>query len=130
MVEMTSTPRASRTEMLNRILRTLQAESPDIEAAALMSEDGLLIASALPQHIEEVRVGGMSATLLALGARAGNELGIGQPEQVLIRGENGYAVLQTASSGTVLLVLATRNAKLGLVFLDMSRAVKEINKLI
>lgn len=130
MVEMTTPPRASRTEMLNRILRTLQAESPDIEAAALISEDGLLIASAMPQHIEEVRVGGMSATLLALGTRAGAELGIGAPEQVLIRGEHGYAVLQTASSGTVLLVLATSNAKLGLVFLDMSRAVKEINKLL
>lgn len=130
MVETTTPPRASRTEMLNRILRTLQAESPDIEAAALMSDDGLLIASAMPQHIEEVRVGGMSATLIALGTRAGAELGIGKPEQVLIRGENGYAVLQTASSGTVLLVLATSHAKLGLVFLDMSRAVKEINKLI
>ncbi|UJR85388.1 roadblock/LC7 domain-containing protein [Sandaracinus amylolyticus] len=130
MVEVTTAPRASRTEMLNRVLRTLQAESPDVEAAALISEDGLLIASAMPQHVEEVRVGGMSATLLALGVRAGNELGIGRPEQVLIRGEHGYAVLQTASSGTVLLVLATANAKLGLVFLDMARAVREINKLI
>lgn len=130
MDELSAHPRGSRTEMLNRILRTLQAESPDVEAAALISEDGLLIASALPQHIEEVRVGGMSATLLALGARAGAELGLGKPEQVLIRGDHGYAVLQTASSGTVLLVIATAHAKLGLVFLDMSRAVKEINKLI
>ncbi|HEY8430548.1 MAG TPA: roadblock/LC7 domain-containing protein [Sandaracinaceae bacterium] len=130
MDELSAHPRGSRTEMLNRILRTLQAESPDIEAAALISEDGLLIATALPQHIEEVRIGGMSATLLALGARAGAELGLGKPEQVLIRGDHGYAVLQTASSGTVLLVIATSNAKLGLVFLDMSRAIKEIKKLI
>jgi len=120
----------SRTEQLNRILRSLQAESPDIEAAALMSEDGLIIASALPQHIEEIRVGGMSATLLSLGMRAAAELQLGGLQQVLIRGDHGYAVMSTAASGTLLLAIATEHAKLGLVFLDMSRAVSEIAKVI
>lgn len=119
-----------RIEQLNRILRSLQAESPDIEAAALMSEDGLVIASALPQHIEEIRIGGMSATLLSLGTRAAAELKLGGLHQVLIRGEQGYAVMSTAASGTLLLVIATHQAKLGLVFLDMSRAVNEISKVI
>lgn len=122
--------RQSRIETLNRVVRSLTTESPDIQAAALVSEDGLLLASALPQHIEELRVGGMSATLLSLGARAAGELGLGRPEQVLIKGEHGYAVLTTASEGTVLLVLAGAHAKLGLVFLDMSRAVKEISKVL
>jgi predicted regulator of Ras-like GTPase activity (Roadblock/LC7/MglB family) len=122
--------RMSRTEVLNRILRSLQAESPDIQATALISEDGLIIASALPQHIEEVRVGGMSATLQSLGARAAHELSLGKPMQVMVRGEHGYAVMSTAAEGTVLLVLTTESAKLGLVFLDMSRAVKEIAKII
>jgi predicted regulator of Ras-like GTPase activity (Roadblock/LC7/MglB family) len=115
---------------MNRVLRSLTTESPDIQAAALVSEDGLLLASALPQHVEELRVGGMSATLLNLGARAATELGLGRPEQVLIKGSEGYAILTTASQGTVLLVLAGQHAKLGLVFLDMSRAVKEISKVL
>lgn len=122
--------RQSRVEVMNRVLRSLTTESPDIQAAALVSEDGLLLASALPQHVEELRVGGMSATLLNLGARAANELGLGRPEQVLIKGSDGYAILTTASQGTVLLVLAGHHAKLGLVFLDMSRAVKEIAKVL
>lgn len=122
--------RQSRIETLNQVLRSLTTESPDIQAAALVSEDGLLLASALPQHVEELRAGGMSATLLSLGARAAGELGLGRPEQVLIKGQSGYAVLTTASQGTVLLVLAGENAKLGLVFLDMSRAVKEIAKVL
>lgn len=121
-----SSPRRARIDTLNRVLRALTTESADIQAAALVSEDGLLLASALPQHVEELRVGGMSATLLALGARAAGELGLGKPDQVLIKGENGYAVVSTAAQGTVLLVLAGQHAKLGLVFLDMSRAIKEI----
>ena len=118
----------TRTEQLNRILRSLQAGTPDIEASALISEDGLMIASALPQHIEEGRVAGMSSTLMSLGSRAAGELERGDLQQVLIRGPEGYAVMMAAASGTMLLVLATKAAKLGLLFLDMDRAVKEIAK--
>ena len=118
----------SRSDTLNRILRNLQTESPDIEASALISEDGLMIASALPQHIEEVRVAGMSATLVSLGSRAANELDLKGLNHVLIKGNEGYAVMVNAAEGTMLLCLTTSSAKLGLIFLDMSRAVAEIAK--
>ena len=121
---------ASRTQELNRILRGLQTGTPDIEASALISEDALMIASALPQHYEELRVAGMSSTLLSLGTRAATELERGAVEQVLIRGQNGYVVMVTAAPGTVLLVLTTKEAKLGLIFLDMSRAVEAIKKIL
>jgi len=121
---------ASRSEELNKILRVLQTGTPDIEASALISEDGLMIASALPQHYEEMRVAGMSSTLLNLGVRAANELERGNIEQVLIRGEHGYVVMIAAAAGTMLLVLTTKEAKLGLIFLDMSRAVEGIRKIL
>lgn len=121
---------SSRIDELNRVLRELQTGTPDIEASALISEDGLIIASVLPQHVDEVRIAGMTATLLSLGTRAANELQRGTLEQILIRGGNGYAVVMAASTGTNLLALATKEAKLGLVFLDMNRAVKEIGKIL
>ncbi len=120
----------SRVDDLNRILRTLQSGTPDIEASALVSEDGLMIASALPQHVQEVRIAGMSSTLLSLGMRAATELGRGNLEQVLIRGSGGYVVMVKAKSGTMLLTLTTKEAKLGLIFLDMSRAVEEIDRIL
>lgn len=120
----------ARIEELNKILRHLQSGTPDIEGSALISEDGLMIASALPQHVEEVRVAGMSSTLLSLGQRAATELDRGDIEQVLIRGKSGYAVMVRASSGTSLLVLTTPSAKLGLIFLDMGRAVDQIRKVL
>jgi predicted regulator of Ras-like GTPase activity (Roadblock/LC7/MglB family) len=120
----------ARVDDLNKILRTLQSGTPDIEASALITEDGLIVASALPQHIEEMRVAGMSSTLLNLGMRAATELGRGDVEQVMIRGGTGYAVMVTAAPGTLLLVLTTKNAKLGLIFLDVSRAVESIKKIL
>ena len=120
----------SRAESLNRILRALQSGTPDIESSALISDDGLMIASALPQHVEEMRVAGMSSTLLSLGGRAALELERGELQQVLIRGDEGYAVMVRASRGTMLLVVTNKHAKLGLIFLDMSRAVGEISEIL
>ena len=120
----------SRVENLNKVLRTLQNATPDIEAAALISDDGLMISSALPAHVDEMRVGGMSAALLSLGTRAATELERGEVQEVLVRGKGGYAVLLTASRGTLLLCTAGATAKLGLLFLDMRRAVSEIKKIL
>jgi uncharacterized protein len=120
----------SRTDQLNRILRALETGAPDVEASALVSEDGLIIASALPSHLDEARIGGMAATVLSLGTRAAHELERGDVQEVLIRGGEGYAILISAGSGTLLLTLTTKEAKLGMVFLDMRRAVVEIKKVL
>ncbi len=120
----------SRRDRLNTVLRSLQSSTPEIEASALISEDGLMIASALPQHIDEMRVAGMSSTLLSLGTRAGEELSRGPMQQIIIRGDDGYAVMVRAAAGTLLLVLTTKEAKLGLVFLDAGRAAKELDTII
>ncbi len=120
----------SRTDQLNHILRTLQSGSPDVEASALISEDGLAIASALPQHVDEARVAGMSATLISLGMRAAMELERGDVQEVLVRGTEGFTVIVASGSGTVLMVMASKAAKLGLIFLDMRRAAQRIREIL
>ena len=120
----------SRVEELNKVLKRLQAGSPDVEAAALISEDGLMIAGALPQDLEETRVAGMSATLLSLGTRASTELRRGEIEEVIVRGEHGYAVMLNAGRGVLLLVIANENAKLGLIFFDMREAIGGIKRIL
>jgi predicted regulator of Ras-like GTPase activity (Roadblock/LC7/MglB family) len=111
-------------------LRELQASSPDIEASAVVSVDGLSIASALPQGVEEDRVSAMSAAMLSLGERIATELGRGTLEQVYIKGVKGYVVLMAVGEDAVLTALAREQAKLGLIFLDMRRATEDLSKLI
>ena len=120
----------NRTQLMVDRLRELQASSPDIEASAVVSVDGLSIASALPQGVEEDRVSAMSAAMLSLGERIATELGRGSLEQVFIKGEKGYVVLMSAGQDAVLTALAREPAKLGLIFLDMRRAVEDLVKLI
>ncbi len=111
-------------------LRDLQVSSPDVEAAAVVSVDGLTMASALPREVEEDRVSAMSAAMLSLGERIASELGRGNLDQVYIKGENGYVFLMAVGSEAVLTVLARKDARLGLLLLDMRRAVTDLTKLI
>ncbi|MCB9430867.1 MAG: roadblock/LC7 domain-containing protein [Ardenticatenaceae bacterium] len=119
----------SRTEMMVDRLRDLQAAS-EIEASAVVSVDGLIMASALPSGVDEDRVSAMSAAMLSLGDRIADELKRGTLEQVYIRGSAGIIVLMAIGEEAVLTVLARADAKLGLIFLDMRRAVEDLSRLI
>ena len=121
---------ANRNESMVKRLRDLQANTPDVEASAVVSVDGLIIASALPQEVEEDRVSAMSAAMLSLGERIASELGRGALDQVYIHGDNGFVILMAVGNDAVLTVLAREQAKLGLVFLEMKRAAEDLSKLV
>src|SRR5512136_2998317 len=93
---------STRTEQMVSRLRQMQAASPDIEASAVVSVDGLIIASALPNEVEEDRVSAMSAAMLSLGERISTELGRGNLEQVYIKGDSGFIVLTSVGEEAVL----------------------------
>ncbi len=120
----------SRNEQMVERLRDLQVSSPAIEAAAIVSVDGLSIASSLPQGVEEDRVSAMSAAMLSLGERIATELGRGMLDEVYVKGEKGYVILRAVGEEAVLTVLARQQAKLGLLFLDMRRAAEELSTIL
>ncbi len=120
----------SRADQIVERLRAMQIAAPDIEASAVVSVDGLIMASALPADVEEDRVSAMSAAMLSLGERIANELGRGGLEQVYIKGDNGFIVLTSVGEEAVLTALARQEAKLGLIFLEMRRAAEDLRKLV
>ena len=120
----------SRTERLAERLQELQMSTADVEASALVSVDGLIIASALPAGIEEDRVSAMSAAMLSLGDRIADELGRGALNQVFVKGAQGYVILMSVGEDAVLTVLAHQEAKLGLVLLDLRRTTADLAALL
>ena len=120
----------SKADALKTILNSLSASSGDIQASAVVSTDGLMIASNFPAGLDEDRLAAMSAALLAMGERTARELDRGNLDQVFIKGEHGNIVMLSAGNEGVLTTLTSQNAKLGLVFLDMKRAAQEIARII
>ncbi len=122
-------PKSRAEQMVDR-LRSMQASAPDIEASAIVSVDGLIMASALQQGVEEDRVSAMSAAMLSLGERISGELGRGNLEQVYIKGASGSILLTSVGVEAVLTALTRQQAKLGLIFLEMRRAAEDLAKLV
>ncbi len=120
----------SRRDLLVGRLRDLQLTTPDVEASAVVSVDGLTIAASLPADVEEDRVAAMSAAMLSLGERIASELGRGVLDEVYIHGNDGYVLLMSVGGEAVLTVLTRRQAKLGLIFLEMRRAAEDLERLV
>ena len=120
----------SRTEMMVDRLRDLQAGTPSIEASAVVSVDGLIMASALPADTDEDRISAMSAAMLSLGDRIASELSRGNLERVHISGSEGIIVLMAVGEEAVLTVLARKDAKLGLIFWDAKRTAEDLSRLL
>lgn len=118
----------SNTELMEGCLREFQATSPDVEASAVVSVDGLMMASILPADVEEDRVAAMSAAMLSLGERIASEMGRGNLDQVYIRGAVGYVILRSVAAQAVLTALARESAKLGLLFLEMKRTAEQLER--
>lgn len=115
---------------LDKILRNLQVTSPGIEASALISKGGLMIASAMAPRMDETRVAGVTATLLKLGARASVELARGEVQEVIVRADHGYAVMIGAGHGALLLALANESSTLGYIFFGMQETVKALENVL
>ncbi len=121
---------SNRTQQLVARLRALQESTPEIEGAAVVSPDGLAIASVLTPPIDEDRVAAMSAAMVSLGERISSELGRGKMDQVYIKGDNGFALLTAAGPQAMLTVMARSDARLGLLLLELRKVVADLQGLL
>jgi predicted regulator of Ras-like GTPase activity (Roadblock/LC7/MglB family) len=121
---------AGRSARLDRCLADLLGQAPELEAAAVVSFDGLAMASALPAGMDEDRVAAMSAALLSLGEKAAQGLGRGDLSQVYVEGENGTVFLISAQDEAVLVAVAARGAKTGLMLFEARRAAAAVGSVL
>ena len=115
---------------IENIFKELKYRSPGIRGSALVSGDGLAIVSMLPNEFEADRVAGMNSVLLSIGINSSAELNLGDVEQLMIHGENGYLIVSSVADGAMLLVVTDEDVKLGVVFFYMKRALKELREVL
>lgn len=120
----------SRADQITRVIRNLTSTTPDITGAAVVDNDGLLIASALSQDVDEDSVAAMSAALLGLAERIAEELERGTMNSATLQGTDGLTIVTRCGNDAVMCILADPKAKLGLIYLDTARASKEVSRLI
>mgnify|MGYP001200959556 CR=1 FL=1 len=114
--------------LINRMNEAKQS-SPDIEASAVVSLDGLIMASALPENLSEDRISAMSAAMLSLGEQINKEMGRGALEQLYTKGD-GYVVLLAVGSEAVLTALVKPEAKLGLLIHELRKTADDLERIL
>ncbi len=120
----------TKAERLADGLNAFIQSSPDVEAAAVISFDGLAMASALPDGMDEDRVGAMSAALLSLGEQAARGLGRGEMHQLFVEGDHGFVFLMSARGEAVLAAVTNHTAKIGFILFEMRRAADSIGEVL
>lgn len=111
---------------MENILKRLRNDTPGVSAVALVSNDGLVISSMLPDNIEAERVAAISAALLNQGETSSEDAMVGEMAQITIRAKEGFIIITRAAHETLLTVFTTTSAKLGLVLFDIGCAIKDL----
>lgn len=112
----------------DEILKKLLRANLEIKAAAIISVEGLPIASVLPQSVDETIISAMTATLLSLSESVIKEMRSGNFHHLYIKGSEGYLLVMQANLNAVLTIYTTNDAKLGLILLDCKNACEKIAK--
>lgn len=115
---------------LENILQGFVSGTSDVQGAALVTPDGLPLATNIPSAMDDERVAAMSAAMLSLGERISKELGRGIIERIFIEGDQGYGILTSCGEDAVFLVMASQAAKQGLLMLEIRRTVEELKLLL
>lgn len=113
-------------QKLGNILQSFVSQTSDVQGAAIVTPDGLPVASSLPTGMDDERVSAMSAAMLSLGERIGKELVRGDIDRIYVEGDEGFSILTSCGRDAVFLVLAGKSAKQGVLMLEIKRAVTEL----
>ncbi len=120
---------STRLERIQTVLGDLSTGNPDIVGAAVISEEGLIIASDLPAGIDEQRVSAVTAALESIAERAAQQIALGKVSRLMIFAENGGALLCSGKKAS-LVILIKPNAKLGLILMDAKEAVDKLKDIL
>lgn len=127
----------SRSESLERILKTLHIAVDGVKASVIVNIDGLLVAAFPPGNEDNPhqnptsspQVAAMSATLIGLAERTLGRLAQGDMQRLLIEGEDGVMIVYPAGRAS-LAVLAQKDARLSHILYAAKRAANDIMRVL
>jgi len=116
-------------EMMEKILNDLKNVG-DIEASAIVSRDGLLMASNISSNVRAETFAAMSATMLGAAETALSELKKGVPERVIIESKEGKVIAAGAGPKALLIAMMRPEAGLGLALVEMGKAAEKVKQIL
>lgn len=121
----------SKEEELKAVLENLRNISGVI-GSAVVTSDGLLIYSDLPESVNKRALAAMAAAIVGTGMQVAKELVIGRLSQIIVEAREGKFIsisVGNEEDAPILSTLVSPKANLGLVILEMEKAAKKIQRI-
>ena len=113
---------------MDAILQALSA-TPGVDACMVVSRDGLVIEQS--GRLDDIDPDLMAATaseVFGVAETAGERLGKGAPEQVLVELHGGKVVISAVNSDVFLLVLGRKKVNLGLLRWEVQASAEKLRE--
>lgn len=118
-------PKTSKKEKLTQILQKITSAG-DVEGAAVITRDGLMIASELTESIDGDTFAAMAATMMGAAETAIQELKKSSPDRIIVESPKAKLITVGAGEQAILACIVNSTAKLGMILLNMKKASKQI----
>jgi predicted regulator of Ras-like GTPase activity (Roadblock/LC7/MglB family) len=115
---------------LRQIMEEATAMAAGVRAWMLLSKEGLPIASAVPQGLEEAEIAAMAASILGVADLAAERMEQGSLEEVLVTNEQGLMLIKSAGEKAILFLAASKELKTGLLVWAAKTACEHIAPLL
>lgn len=116
-------------EQLEDFLRKLSSIG-NVEGAAVVSRDGLLIADALPKNMDAEIFSSMSATMHGAGETAISELKRGSCKFTMAESDKSIVVSMGVNPVFLVVAITSLGVNLGLLRIEMKKTAEEIAKML
>jgi predicted regulator of Ras-like GTPase activity (Roadblock/LC7/MglB family) len=120
------------TDLWNRLDRVIDdlTQISDIQSAAVVRRDGLVITHTFPDGVDPKIVAAMTAAIVGTSEMATIQLSQGRFARALIESDEGKLISTGAGAEALLVALVFKDANLGLVLLALDRAAKDVEEIL
>ena len=112
-------------EKLQEILADL-VEVSGIKVAVCVGRDGFVIDAAAAETSDTEAIGAMVSTGMGSAESVGRELGLAEMDQAMMEYKNGIVMMTALGSDALLVVVASKDANLGGIRLQVRRSAPKL----
>ena len=126
-----------RVELLEEVLQKLHKSVGGLQGTVVVSIEGFVVAAYSGEGrahrnnpVDSPQVAAMAAAIIALGERVLGRLASGEIDRILLDGTTGGIVVVPVGTEAAVAAMVSKDAKLGLVMLELRRTAQEVNRIL
>ncbi|MFX0134908.1 MAG: roadblock/LC7 domain-containing protein [Candidatus Hodarchaeota archaeon] len=115
--------------LLNELLREFESNTP-VKISAVVSRDGLIIASINDYQLNEDSIAGLAADITILSERTMKELLNTTVKKLIIDSKDGSIILIPAGDEAIIFSLIPNMKNLGIVIFNLEKLANKVKKIL